>query len=81
MHAITSIRGHTSETSFHTLSSQNQESSIWLGAIIIYSRASIADWLASGAISLDCPNLVAKKRGPVWRLVCGRPSVQTELVP
>jgi len=29
----------------------------WLGPIILYSRVPIADWLASGAISHDWPNL------------------------
>jgi len=60
---------------------EDTESSIWLVPIIIYSCASIADWLTSGAISLDWPNLAAKNRGPVWRLVRWRVSVRTELVP
>jgi len=74
-HAITSIRGHvrTAFVHFHCrITSPRRIKSLrfWLGSIFLYSRASIADWLALGAIALACPNLVAKKRGPVWRLVC-----------
>jgi len=75
-----STRGHTSETSSH-FSRRKPGMTIWLGPIILYSRASIADWLASGTISLDWLNLAAKKRGPVWRLVRWRASVRTELDP
>jgi len=79
------VRAHVrSQTHVFLVWSQKTQNDDLAGAYYFIPKRwppkSIADWLSSGASSLDWPNLAAKKRGPVARMVSSRASVRTELV-
>jgi len=76
-HAIASIRRHTSVTSFHTLSSQNQESSrishrmiILAGTYLFIPARSDRSFARIWHVHSRMTKFGIEKRGPVWRFVC-----------